>query len=263
MEGRRIGKWRIIRRIGTGGMSTVYEVVHKTTRFRGAMKILNREPADRPEVRERFDREASTSNAINHDGAVKVFDDGETSNGCPYLVMEYLDGETLEDKRVSLRRLLDRPRSRARRARGRGRPRGGACNRHRASRREAAQHLSREERRGEGARLRRRRPAPEQRRDEPHRPRLRDAAFMAPEQLTGAHAIDARADVFALATTMYRALTNVFPFEANTVSEFLHATTWREPRRLDDIVPDSPAGARRRRRARSLCTSGEALRGRT
>src|SRR6185295_4903053 len=65
-----------------------------------AVKILNVDKAKQPDVRHRFETEAAKTNAIGHRGVVKAIDDGETSDGCPYLVLELLDGDTLEERRV-------------------------------------------------------------------------------------------------------------------------------------------------------------------
>src|SRR6476619_7671263 len=94
------GRWRLDKRIATGGMSAVYAAVHRTTRLRVAVKILNPDKAMLVEVRQRFEREAAQTNGIEHDGVVRAIDDGETSDGCPYLVLELLEGETLEEKRA-------------------------------------------------------------------------------------------------------------------------------------------------------------------
>jgi serine/threonine protein kinase len=64
--------------------------------------------------------------------------------------------------------------------------------------------------------------------------------YMAPEQMTGDEAIDARADVFALASTMHRVLSGEFPFKGTNLSEYLMATLRTKPPRLDTLVPEVP-----------------------
>ncbi|WP_437514895.1 serine/threonine protein kinase [Sorangium sp. So ce1099] len=88
------GKWTIERLLGSGGMAAVYVGVHKIGR-REAIKILHPEIARLPELRARFDQEAQAVNRFVHPGAVEIHDIDTTADGCPFLVMELLDGESL------------------------------------------------------------------------------------------------------------------------------------------------------------------------
>lgn len=92
------GKWRVERVLGEGGMATVYYAVHEHTRRRAAIKVLHPEFCHAGEVRERFAREARAANSVNHRGAVPVLDDGELPDGTPFLVMDYLEGESVQDR---------------------------------------------------------------------------------------------------------------------------------------------------------------------
>ncbi len=88
------GKYRIERLIGSGGMGSVYEANHILMNRRVAVKLLNR--VDETSLR-RFERECRVLSALNHDAIPKLLGWGVTSDGCPYLVMEIVDGRTLED----------------------------------------------------------------------------------------------------------------------------------------------------------------------
>ncbi|WP_437630355.1 serine/threonine protein kinase [Sorangium sp. So ce854] len=88
------GKWTIERLLGAGGMAAVYVGVHKIGR-RDAIKILHPEIARLPELRARFDQEAQAVNRFVHPGAVEIHDIDTTADGCPFLVMELLDGESI------------------------------------------------------------------------------------------------------------------------------------------------------------------------
>ncbi|MGK3992348.1 serine/threonine protein kinase [Sorangium sp. So ce1024] len=88
------GKWTIERLLGAGGMAAVYVGVHKIGR-RDAIKILHPEIARLPELRARFDQEARAVNRFVHPGAVEIHDIDTTADGCPFLVMELLDGESI------------------------------------------------------------------------------------------------------------------------------------------------------------------------
>ncbi|HRI66320.1 MAG TPA: protein kinase [Polyangium sp.] len=106
---RRVGltireKYRLERVLGVGGMATVYSATHRNG-SRAALKILHPELAVLDVHRERFIREAYVANSIEHSGAVRVVDDDVAEDNCPFLVMELLEGETLEARRRRLGRL--------------------------------------------------------------------------------------------------------------------------------------------------------------
>jgi len=94
------GKYRIVRRVASGGMGAVYEVVHERIRRNLAMKFILPELAASEEVSQRFEIEARAASAIGHENIVEVTDMGTTSDGLPFLVMEYLEG-------IDLAALLD------------------------------------------------------------------------------------------------------------------------------------------------------------
>ena len=89
------GKWRIDRLLGVGGMACVYEATHRNAK-RVAVKMLHPELSMNAAVRQRFLREGYVANSVGHAGAVSVDDDDVTDDGCAFLVMELLEGETLD-----------------------------------------------------------------------------------------------------------------------------------------------------------------------
>jgi eukaryotic-like serine/threonine-protein kinase len=89
-------RWRIDRLIGSGGMAIVYAATHRNGQ-RVALKFLRRELAGVPHIQERFLAEASIANRLNHPAATRVSDDGVADDGCLFLVMELLHGQTLEE----------------------------------------------------------------------------------------------------------------------------------------------------------------------
>ena len=95
MIGQRIGKYRLVRKLGQGGMGVVYEAVREDIEVRAAIKVLRPEYASNAEVAGRFFNEARAANLIAHPGIVKVFDYGHEPGGVAYLAMEYLEGESL------------------------------------------------------------------------------------------------------------------------------------------------------------------------
>ncbi len=95
MLGRTISsRYRLVRRLGTGGMAVVYLARHVMIDRLNAIKILRRDLSLDPNQRERFLREARAVNRINHPNIVEITDFGEF-DGTAYLVMEYAAGESL------------------------------------------------------------------------------------------------------------------------------------------------------------------------
>src|SRR5689334_7651324 len=92
-------KWRLDVSLGVGRIAAVYAATHRNG-SRVAIKILHTELSVSADVRTRFLREGYVANRVAHEGAVKVSDDDVAEDGAAFLVMELLDGETLEDRRV-------------------------------------------------------------------------------------------------------------------------------------------------------------------
>lgn len=93
--GSELGSYRLVRRIGAGGMGQVYLGVQPAIGSRVAIKLLSLELAGDAEQVERFFTEARAVNVIRHEGIVNVLDLSRTAEGRPYIVMEYLDGSPL------------------------------------------------------------------------------------------------------------------------------------------------------------------------
>jgi serine/threonine-protein kinase len=92
-------KWKLEALLGVGGMAAVYSATHTNNGRRGAIKILHPELSMNAEVRTRFLREGYAANKVDHPGTVGVLDDDIAEDGSVFLVMELLDGETLEARR--------------------------------------------------------------------------------------------------------------------------------------------------------------------
>ena len=92
-------KWRLDSVLGTGGFGAVYAATHRTGK-RVAIKIIHPELNAIADARSRFLREAYAVNAVTHPGMVSILDDDVDEDGCVFLVMELLDGETLEARRL-------------------------------------------------------------------------------------------------------------------------------------------------------------------
>ncbi|HXI56119.1 MAG TPA: serine/threonine-protein kinase, partial [Polyangia bacterium] len=90
--------YRLTGVIGRGGMGAVYEGVHLRLNKRVAVKLMARELAENPEALARFRREAEVTSQLGHPHIVQVFDFGAAPTGEPYLVMEFLEGEDLDQR---------------------------------------------------------------------------------------------------------------------------------------------------------------------
>ena len=96
-EGVTLGPYRVIKRIGRGGMATVYRAYHAGLDRYVAIKVLPDYFDDDPTYRERFQQEARSVARLKHPNILEVFDFG-TENGVAYLVLELVEGGTLADK---------------------------------------------------------------------------------------------------------------------------------------------------------------------
>jgi serine/threonine-protein kinase len=88
-------KYTLGRLIGSGGMATVYEATHRNG-HRVAIKILHADVSASEDLRARFLREGYVANKVEHPGAVRVLDDDTAEDGSVFLVMDLLEGETLD-----------------------------------------------------------------------------------------------------------------------------------------------------------------------
>jgi eukaryotic-like serine/threonine-protein kinase len=98
------GRYRLDEKIGSGGMSTVYRAFDPTLERWVAIKLMHRDISTDPDQLERFRREARAVARLNHPHVVTVIDAGE-DDGAPYIVFEYVEGETLKDRIRRLGRL--------------------------------------------------------------------------------------------------------------------------------------------------------------
>ena len=136
-----VGEYRVLRKIGEGGMGAVYAAVHPVIGKRVAIKVLAPHIAKHPELVRRFVDEARAVNKIGHPNIVDIFSFGWLPDQRHYFAMEYLEGQNLSDRMKAgpiaideARRLLRPDLQRAR---------GGAPDRDRPPRPQARQHLGR------------------------------------------------------------------------------------------------------------------------
>jgi eukaryotic-like serine/threonine-protein kinase len=236
------GKWRLDTLLGVGGMAAVYAASHRNGN-RVAVKILHPHCAIIENIRSRFQREGYVANKVEHPGAVRVLDDDTTEDGTPFLIMDLLEGETLEacfnrhgrltfgDALAIGYRLLEVL---------------AAAHAKGIVHRDIKLDNVFLTRSGEVkildfgiARL--------AESSELHASRTRTGAmmgtpaFMAPEQALGrSNDIDAQTDIWAVGATLFKMLTGRYVHEANTMNEQLVQAATKPAPPLMSVLPHAP-----------------------
>ncbi|HVJ90759.1 MAG TPA: serine/threonine-protein kinase [Labilithrix sp.] len=95
------GRYELLEILGAGGTAVVYRA-RSADGMQYAVKVLHDHLSRSDEVCRRFVREGQLGNVLDHPGIVRVLDHGTTEEGCPYLVLEFLEGESLEERRVRM-----------------------------------------------------------------------------------------------------------------------------------------------------------------
>jgi len=241
------GKFRVVSRLGEGGMGSVYEIEHELTKHRRALKLLHTSMAAMPSVVERFLREASAAGRVGNPHIVETFDAGVLDTGEPYLVMEILRGEPLSSRiasgKMRVLEVVDLI----------GQAAAGVHAAHNAGivhrdlkpdnlfitegpdgrpfvkildfgiSKFDPQKIGGLQLTQEGAAL-----------GTPY--------YMPPEQIRGEGSLDARADVYALGVILYECLAGVRPFEAETLAHLAILIHTGQPVPIAQHRPDLPPG---------------------
>jgi serine/threonine protein kinase len=221
-------RYRLKREIARGGAGAVFEAEHLFTTRTVAIKLLIAEHAETSESRTRLLLEARALTAARHPGIVLGLDAGETEDGTPYLVMELLEGRTLEGILAVRRRV--------------GVPDAiylglqlcdalASAHEHGIFHRDIKPSnvfISRNDAGREVAKIFDFGIARLQQHDQKITQRgavLGTPEYMAPEQLLASDQVDARCDIYALGITLYEALAGAVPFEGNFGEVLLKVST--------------------------------------
>ena len=241
--------YRIVGRVGEGGMGRVYEARHvRLTGRRFAVKIMHRAHLRNAELVRRFRREAETAHAAAHPNVVQVFDVADTPDGVPFIVTELLEGEDLADclereGKLGLDETIHIVRAVC----------AALCSAH-------AQGVVHRDLKPDNVFLLDRErmglpPGPPlvklidfgiarvEETHEANRTRtgviMGTPAFMAPEQARGER-VDLRADVYAVGAILYRCLTGRLPYTGEDPASMLTALLTHEPEHPRAIAPEIP-----------------------
>ena len=235
------GKYVVLAPLGVGGMGQVFLTEHVVMRRRSAVKILPARLMADPAAVERFNREARAIAALDHPNIVRAYDI-DTTNDLHFLVMEYVDG-------VSLQELVKRngPVEPAAAANYIAQAALGLQHAHEAGwvHRDVKPANLLLDRAGTVkvldlglARL-----LAED--GEPltgHLDALGTADYLAPEQGIDCHGVDIRADIYSLGATLYFLLTGKPPFSEGTPAQRVLWHQTRQPRPVRELRPEVPAG---------------------
>lgn len=235
----RLGPYRILRVLGTGGMGVVFQAEDINLRRTVALKAMKPEVATNPVSVKRFLREARVAASIEHDHIVAIYQVGD-DRGVPYLAMQFLRGESLEARLSGQRKLpfADVLRIGKEIARGLGAAHDqGLIHRDikpaniwleaNTDRVKIVDFGLARETDGEGTLL-----------TQPGAI-LGTPAYMAPEQAR-AEPVDARCDLYSLGCVLYRMSTGRIPFTGKDSIAMLLAVTKEPPRPMREFNPDLP-----------------------
>jgi serine/threonine protein kinase len=241
-------RYELRRLIARGGMGLVFEAHHRFTRRAVALKLLPDELRTKREPRGRLLREAHALTAVRHPGIVEVLDAGVCREMGPYVVMEMLDGRTLDGILAARRRLSIRDAVQVARqvcdAVGHAHSRGVVHRDLKPSnyfiaRNEIGQEMVKLIDLGVAA------VAEEQLEQHDHKLTqahevLGTPEYMAPEQLWG-RAIDARTDVYAIGMSLYECLTGEVPYAGTYPEVLVQVSNAPAPPSVRDKRADVPA----------------------
>jgi serine/threonine protein kinase len=236
-------KYRLERELGRGAMGTVWAAVHVTLGQRVAIKLISAEQAGSNDARIRFGLEAKAAARLKSRHVVQVYDSGHAADGTPYIVMEYLDGQTLEERLAEQR---DVPLDEAVRITthvGRALARAHAQGIVHRDLKSGNIFIAKSEDDEQGwvakvldfgvAKL-----------TDPHAPSTTKTGaivgtplFMSPEQVRGASHVDHRADLYSLGIVFYNMVTGSHAFDGPSYSDVLVAICTEELPPLRKAAP--------------------------
>jgi serine/threonine protein kinase len=243
-SGYTIGRYRILERVGVGGMGQVFLCEHVHLGTRVALKVLPPAKAEQPAALGRFYREARAASSIDHPNVVRTHDIDQ-DGGFHFIVMDYVPGPNLLDVVKRFGPLdLGRAASYVRQvADGLDHAfRNGIIHRDVKPGNVLIDRAGHARLLDLGLARFYRDHTDQLTMKYDDKIVLGTADYIAPEQVANSHAVDVRADVYALGSTLYFLLAGHPPFPAGTVSQKLLAHRTKEPTPIREIRPEVPEG---------------------
>lgn len=240
MIGRRIGRYRIISKLGQGGLATVWKAKDELLGRTIALKVLDERHTASLKARRRFIHDAQAAAALEHPGIVAIYDAGE-ADGTIYIALALIDGETLcqhvADRRIPITEAVRIVRAAAE-AIGHAHARG-VIHRDVTGRNIMIARDGRVLVLDFGLAL-----AAWESRVTTGESILGTALYMAPEVMLGREA-DARADLYGLGVVLYETLTGSFPFAGDQPEAVFYSAPHLPPILPRELRPDLPADLER------------------
>jgi serine/threonine protein kinase len=236
-----IGQYKVLQQIGVGGMGVIFLAEHMGMKRRVAIKVLPAERVNDPESLERFYREVRVAAALDHPNIVRAYD-ADNSGDIHFMVMEYIEGESLEQLVRCKRRLpiedaadyISQAACGLQHAHDRGlihrdiKP-GNLILEKTGDLKILDMGLARLFQDQSTLTV-----------DLGHGAAIGTADYMAPEQAINSHDVDIRADIYSLGVTLYTLLTGQPPFANEPMTQKLLAHQVRQPMPLSIVRPEVP-----------------------
>jgi hypothetical protein len=237
-------KYRIVRLLGKGGMGEVYEGENTRIRRRVAIKTLLSAVSSKPDVVQRFEREAQAAGRIGSEHIVEVLDLGDLPDGSRFMVMEFLEGTTLSDRIVSRGRISARDSARlvSELLDGLGAAHQAGII-HRDLKPANVFLLSSKQGRADFVKILDFGVSKFSVLSDDMSMTSTGAVvgtpyYMSPEQAKGAKFIDARSDLYSVGVILYESITGQVPFNAQTFNELIFKIALETPPPPESFVPD-------------------------
>jgi serine/threonine-protein kinase len=235
-------RYRLVRKIGEGGLAAVWEAEHLTLATKIAVKFLHRTGPMQSDPSQRFLREARVAASVRHRNVVQIIDFGFADDDVPYMVMEFLHGRTLGEHLLEKHALPFEEAAKIIAGTLRGLAAVHAAGLvHRDIKPDniflvddaeegfyaklvdfgLSRRAGRSDMTAEGT-------------------LMGTPQYMSPEQAAGKTDLDARSDIYSVGVVLYEMIAGEVPFDSESLADILRSVVWTAPRPLHEIVPDVP-----------------------